>query len=87
MHSASSSCNVLGELELISALLEAAEVYFLVKVKGALIGWPKHVYPLFGFTINTSYILVLLERWTQQKRPARCHVPTLTSLATSKLAE
>jgi len=75
---------MLREHGLISTTLDAAVVYLLVKVKGMLIGWLKHVYPLLGFTINTSYTLVLLGPRTQQKRAARCLVPTFTSLATSK---
>lgn len=59
MHSASSCCIVLGRHGLISTTLDAAAVYLLVKVKVALIGWPKHVYPSLRFTINTSYTLVL----------------------------
>jgi hypothetical protein len=50
---------MLREHGLISTTLDAAAVYLLVKVKGTLIGWPKHVYPLLGFTINTSYTLLL----------------------------
>lgn len=60
MHSASSCCIMLREHGLISTTLDAVAVYLLVKVKGTLIGWPMHVYPLLGFTINTSYALVLL---------------------------
>ncbi len=83
IHSASSCCISAGEPEFISTMLDTGPVYLLVKVKGPLIGWTNHVYPLFGFTINTSSIVHLRPRWemTQQKRGTRCPVPATTSLA------
>lgn len=61
MHSASSCCISIGELELILTTLEAGSVYFLEKVKKLLIGWPMHVYPLFGFTTTRAALLSLWE--------------------------
>jgi hypothetical protein len=76
-----------GVLGLISSTLDADAVYLLVKVKGTLIGWPEHVYPLLGITINTSSTLVQLGPWTQEERAARYVVSMFTTLATPKAME
>lgn len=81
MDLASFCCFSIHELGLILITLDAAVVHFLVEMNRMLIGWPKDVYLLLGFTTNTSHIFVLRENHPTKALPALFSCSTTHSLS------